>query len=127
MTCRVARGSVIAKRGSKKALSVEHEEHIAGLYGGKRSISSGAAVTDAGDMKTFEDLFECKMTGTPGQPPKRVPTLVQTMEKIADEAWEVGRNPAVALRYYVPQSKLADRQGWVDLTVRLTYDDRDRT
>jgi hypothetical protein len=128
----------MATRGSKKALSVEHEEYIAKVYEGIRSPSSGAAVTDSGDVKTKKELFECKLTGAPGKVCDehgeidckeclRTPTLVQHMEKVADEAYEVGKEPAVALRYYAPHSKLAGYGGWVDLTVRLTLDDHGRT
>jgi hypothetical protein len=115
----------VAKRGSKKALSIEQEEYIAKIYGGKRSPSSGAAVTDAGDVKTSTELFECKYHGSPESPPKLKSALLRHMEKVADEAYETGRDPVVALRYYAPDSKLA-KEGWVDLTVRLTRDDAER-
>lgn len=124
----------MAKRGSKKALSVEQENYVARVYSGKRSASSGAAVTDAGDVKTASELFECKLSGAPGkvcdehmaidcEACLRVPTLVQQMEKVWVEAVEIGRDPAVALRYYAPHSKLADSDGWVDFTVRVMSDD----
>jgi hypothetical protein len=124
----------VAKKGSKKALSVGQEEYIARIYKGKRSASSGAAVTDAGDVRTEWELFECKLSGAPGkvcdehgaidcEKCMRVPTLVQQMEKVWDEAQEIGRDPVVALRYYAPHSRLANNDGWVDLTVRLTADD----
>lgn len=113
----------MASKGSQKALSVEQEEFIALKYGGERSPSSGAAVTDSGDVKTAEDLFECKYHGSPEKPLKRTPTIVQQMEKVRDEAQETGRWPVLALRWYLPDSPLANRHGWVDLTVRLTDDD----
>ena len=119
----------MAKRGSTKSLSVKHEEEIAKFYGGRRSPSSGASATDQGDVRATEDgsLFECKYKGSPTSPLKSKPTLVSVMEKIADEAWSGGYEPAMALRYFCPDSPLANREGWVDLSVRLTNDDSVRS
>lgn len=117
----------MAKRGSTKALSIEQEEHVAKLYGGRRSASSGASPTDLGDVRVeAEDtLFECK--GTFGELTGKNPcrsTLVTQFEKVADEAWQGGKEPAMALRFYMPDSPLADkRTGMVDLSVRLLRDD----
>lgn len=116
----------MARRGSVKYLSIQQENYLAALYGGKRSASSGAADNDAGDVRTSHSLIECKMTGNPGKEPKALPIFVQDFVKIADEAWSEGREPALALRYYQPQSVLANSEGWIDLTVRLTADDADR-
>lgn len=123
----------MAKKGSSKARSVRHEEFIAEAYQGQRSPSSGAAETDEGDVRTKHELFECKLSGGPKvcmthnridcSDCARTPVLVQQMEKVADEAWSVGRTPALALRYYAPESVLSDREGYVDLTVRLVSDD----
>lgn len=115
----------MAKRGSSKDLSVRHEEAIAAAYAGKRSASSGAADHDQGDVRTPAYLIECKLTGGPAKPLARTPTLVQHMEKVADEAWSEGKDPMVCLRYYLPDSPLANSTGWVDFTVRLTKDDCD--
>src|SRR3954468_5917999 len=120
----------MATRGSTKALSVEQEEHIAGLYDGIRSESSGGADTDQGDVRSPSLLIECKMTGGPGRPPEKQKkaTLVRVMEKVAEEAWTEDREPVVCLRFFDPESRLSDNDGWVDLTVRLTHEDvhRDR-
>lgn len=117
----------MAQRGSSKDRSVEHEEYIAKVYGGRRSPSSGASLTDPGDVRPRDEdtLFECKTTGEPGKP-KRT-TLIQIMEKVWDEAAECSREPAVAMRYFDPTSPLANRKGWVDFTVRLTTDDAVRS
>lgn len=117
----------MAKRGSTKALSVEHEEFVAGLYSGKRSKSSGAADHDQGDVRGYEDLIECK--GRFGERASETPvrsTLVKQMEKIADEAWSEAKDPAIALRFYMPDSPLSDGKGYVDLIVRLAHDDASR-
>jgi hypothetical protein len=111
----------MATRGSSKALSVEQEDFIATLYGGKRSASSGAADTDQGDVRTPSDLIECKVKGSYGKPTRAA--LVTTFEKIAEEAYTEGREPVLALRFYMPDSMLADSKGWVDLSVRRTADD----
>lgn len=118
----------MAPRGSTKARSVEQEEFVANRYGGKRSNSSGAAAHDQGDVRVLANdlLIECKgqfgtLTGTK---PARS-TLVKQMEKIADEAMSESRTPAIALRYYMPDSPLANNYGYVDLVVKLLEDDAD--
>ena len=100
----------MAIRGSNKAKSVAHEEDIAEWFNGTRSPSSGGADTDDGDVKTENELFECKYTESRS-------ALLGQMEKIADEAFSSGREPVVALRFYAPTSVLADRRGYVDLLV----------
>lgn len=116
----------MASRGTKKYYSEQHENFIADLYGGRRSESSGAAVTDGGDVTDPDTRWECKYKGSPAEPLKGKPTILKQFEGIADEAWEVGREPALALRFYWPESVLAAADGWVDLSVRLVSDDRER-
>lgn len=120
----------MARKGSKKELSVRHEQCVADLYGGKRSNSSGGAVTDEGDVRVVTDntLFECKgKFGTLlGQVPVKA-TLLKQFEKVFDESAAVLKEPALALRFYSPQSVLADSEGWVDLAVRLLEDDAMRS
>lgn len=116
----------MASRGTKKQLSVEHEEYIARLYDGDRSASSGGAGHDQGDVRLPESLIECKYTGSPGEPLKAKPKLVKEFEKVALEAWSEGRDPMMALRYYCPDSPLAGINGWVDLAVRRVSDDAER-
>lgn len=111
----------MATRGSSKALSVEHEEWVAMQYGGRRSPSSGGAAHDQGDVRTEKYLIECKLTGRPGKPAKS--TVLTHLEKIADEAYAEGREPLVALRFYSPDSMLANSQGWVDVVVRKVAED----
>lgn len=116
----------MARKGTKKALSVEQEEFVAQKYGAVRSKSSGAADTDAGDVRSVyhDTLFECKgkFGERCGETPVRS-TLVKDFEKIWDEAHAEGREPAMALRFYMPESPLANSDGWVDFTVRLLEDD----
>ena len=123
----------MAKRGSTKRASVEHEEHIARLYDGIRSPSSGGADNDSGDVRTVGDLIECKTTGQPGKVCNRHTVqdcpdclrtkLIRDFEKVAEEAYAEGRSPVVALRFYVPDSILADPRGYIYLSVRLSEDD----
>jgi hypothetical protein len=109
----------MAKKGSSKYRSVVQEDLAAMLYQGKRSPSSGAADTDAGDVRTTHSLIECKTAGRPGvEIVPQLPRFVKWLEKVALEAWEEGRDPALFLRYYRPDSRLADRAGWVDVVVR---------
>lgn len=109
---------------TKKELSKQHEEFIAHVYGGVRSKSSGASDTDKGDVRaaTSNTLFECKMTGAPGSDSKYT-TLIRQMEKAHDESWAEGKEAAVCLRFFCPDSPLSNVDGWVDFTVRLTADD----
>lgn len=116
----------MAVRGTKKELSVRQEEYIARSYQGKRSESSGGAAHDAGDVRMAKSLCECKYTGSPGEPLKGQPKILKEFEKVAREAWSEGRDPMMALRIYWPESPLANKEGWVDFTVRLTTDDVER-
>ena len=113
----------MARRGTVKRHSVEHEDRIAYLYGGTRSASSGGAAHDQGDVRCPNSLIECKYTGSPGTPMKSKPKILTEFEKIAKEAWSEGNEPALALRYFAPESVLADHEGWVDLIVRRVADD----
>lgn len=111
----------MAKRGTVKALSVEHEDFIAYLFGGKRSRSSGAAPGDPGDVRADPWLVECKMTGNPSAVSKKS-RLVRDFEKVAQEAAQKGVDPMVALRYYDPDSPIANNEGWCDLVVMRAQD-----
>jgi hypothetical protein len=111
----------VARRGTTKRYSVDHEEFIAKLYGGVRSPSSGAAEKDGGDVRTDPYLIECKMTGNPGEV-KRKSKILQDLEKVWEEAVIEGKKPLLCLREFQPDSPLAGKDGWVDLTV-LPSDD----
>lgn len=104
----------------------EHEKWIAKLYGGERTPRSGGGSTQKGDVQieTDKELVECKFTG-PREKQSR-PRLISQMEKVANEAYEEGKDPAIALRYFDPTSTLA-RDGYVDLVVRLARDDARRS
>lgn len=112
----------MAAKGSSKDRSVQHENFIAAEYGGRRSPSSGSAVADPGDVRTDAFLIECKTTGGP-EKPSQLPVFVQHLEKVCLEAWEEGRDGMVALRYYQPESKLANPEGYVDVIVRQEMTD----
>lgn len=116
----------MASRGSTKWLSLRQEDHIAKVYAGRRSPSSGAAVADQGDIRTKAELIECKHTGTFDKPAKSISVTLKDLEKIADEAWSEGREPVLALCIYNPDSVLAYPDGSIHLTVRLTADDVNR-
>jgi hypothetical protein len=112
----------MASRGSKKALSKEHEEFIARRYAGRRSPSSGASPTDLGDVRVErETLIECKgkFGERIGDKPVRS-TLLRQFEKVSDEAWA---GDMVPLRFYDPESPCANNEGYVDLVVKLLEDD----
>lgn len=113
----------MAKRGTRKYNSVKHEDFIAKTYDGVRSPSSGGAVSDQGDVRNDEYLYECKLTGTPEKPAKSISLKLNDLEKIADEAWSEGREPALALRIYNPESVLSDTYGYIDLVAYLVSHD----
>jgi hypothetical protein len=117
----------MALSGSNKRRSVDQENRIARLYNGQRSPSSGAAVNDAGDVRTVGEVIECKTTGGPAEKPVRIPTFVNQLAKVVEEARERGKTGALALRFYSPDHYLANRDGWVEITVRPTVDDVART
>ncbi len=99
---------------------------MAQMYGGRVSPSSGAAVTDEGDVHTKYELIECKHTGAPTKPAQSISVNLRVLEKIVDEARETGKVPGLALRMYNPDSGLADRDGMIDIMVRLMPDDLER-
>jgi hypothetical protein len=112
----------MAKRGTVKHKSVEQENFVAAHYGGRRSASSGAADTDSGDVVTETALVECKVMGNPEEPIKR-PGFAKDFEKITEEAWQRGKVPKLAIRWYDPNSLLSDRDGWCDVVVYRLADD----
>lgn len=57
---------------------------------------------------------------------KGKPKILKEFEKIAAEAYAEGKSPLMALRIYAPDSPIADIDGWVDFSVRLVGDDRER-
>lgn len=112
----------MAKRGTSKWHSILHEDFIAAAYGGRRSRTSGAADHEDGDVVCDEVLIECKMSGVKS-PAKSASVKLDVLEKIAAEAYSVGKTPLMALRMRNPESFLADRDGFVDVMVRLVRDD----
>lgn len=100
-----------------------HERFIERTYEGKRTKASGSGVKEKGDVRVEKDgdLVECKVTEA-----KRTPRIITQLEKVATEAYEEGLDPALALRYYLPDSTLADGDGYVDVMVRLVRDDARR-
>lgn len=113
----------MAKPGSTKWFSLRQEEKVAKHYGGTRSPSSGASVADQGDVRTPDRLIECKHAGTFDKPAKSISVKLSDLEKIADEAWSEGREPAMVLSLYAPDSVLADRDGEVNIALRLMSND----
>ena len=111
----------MAQRGSKKELSVRHEERIASLFDGERSPSSGAAAGKPGDVTTRCLKIECKETQT-----QRLPVLIKELSKAAMEAWEHSLTPMLAKRYYAPRHPLANSDGWIDITIMLASDQAER-
>lgn len=108
----------MGRPGTSKARSIDHEEHVARRYGGRRSPSSGASFRDIADVDTIELAIECKETGGPGEDPISKPRFIGLLEKLADQAYPNGKDPVLALRFYLPDSALADLQGWVDVAIR---------
>lgn len=115
----------MAKPGTRKWFSLRQEKKVAKLYGGTVSPSSGAAITDSGDVyiPNHGNLCECKHAGTFEKPAKSISLKLEDLEKIADEAWERGLEPMMVLSMYAPDSVLADKDGEVNVSVRLMRDD----
>jgi hypothetical protein len=113
----------MANRGTKKRSADQHEQFIADQYNGVLTKNSGAGDGEKGDVKAPGQLIECKYTGAPGEKPISKPKVVKEFETIADHAWAAGVEPVLALRYFLPDSPLADRSGHVDLSVRLVEHD----
>jgi hypothetical protein len=119
----------MAKRGTNKRRSVDQENYIASLYDGVVSPSSGAANNDSGDVRTRYDLIECKTTGGPGEKFKSPLSkkIRDEFIKVTQEAYAEGKEPVLALRWFDPDSLLADSQGWVDLVIRRVGEDSFRS
>lgn len=117
----------MAKRGTNKRRSQEQEKWLAKIYDGTVSPSSGAASNDGGDIRSEQFLIEAKTSGGPGEKETKRTTLLKIFEKIAEEAWSEGREPMVALRYFIPDSILSNNEGWVDLVVHLAIEDSQRS
>lgn len=115
----------MAKPGTRKWFSQRQERKVAKIYGGEVSPSSGAAITDAGDvrMRQMGNLCECKHAGMFDKPAKSISLKLEDLEKIADEAWAEGLEPMMVLSIYAPNSVLADADGEVNVSVRLMLDD----
>lgn len=79
---------------TKKAKSIEQEEYVASLLGGRRTPRSGALDNDKGDIITPENLIEAKYTENKSLSIKR-----ETWEKIHHEAHGRARRPAMTLRF----------------------------
>lgn len=116
------------RTGTGKDRSIRHEQLIADLYGGLRTSNSGAHITDLGDVRIkghqvrdWQFLFECKTTGEPGKPSKSA--LLKQFTKVADEAYQEGRQPAMSLQFFDPENPLAANNGYVTFTLRLSTDD----
>lgn len=108
----------MARRGTSKFRSLEQEHAVGAAYHGYVSPSSGAADTDAGDVRTFNSLIECKTTGHEGE--EKRPSLNQILawlEEITGQAWEEGKAPVVALRIYAKGHPLARPDGQLDLAI----------
>lgn len=101
-----------------KDRSVAHELHVAQRYGGVRSRSSGAAFRDIADVDTAELAIECKETGGPGEDPISKPKIIGLLEDLAGKSYPSGKDPVLAMRYYLPDSPLANLDGWVDVAIR---------
>jgi len=126
----------VAKPGTTKWFSQLQERRVARRRGGRVSPSSGGHITDQGDVRVTRyphadlpasedkgDLIECKHTGTFKKPARSISVKLDDLEKIADEAWSENRRWLLELSIYAPGSVLADQDGFVDLTVRSSWDD----
>lgn len=106
----------MAISGTTKQWSIDHETFVARTLDGSRIPNSGATDTRKGDVIVLdcELLAECKFTGSPIQGAKSISLKLADMEKIVDEAHELGYAPAIALRIIAPGSPIADLKGMVD-------------
>jgi hypothetical protein len=104
-----------------------HEKYIAKLYQGEGTAGSGNGVRQKGDVRieTDDEIVECKYTDN--KDGSGNPRLVKIMEKVASEAYEEGKDPAIAMRWFMPESTLANSEGCVDLVIRLARDDARRS
>lgn len=108
----------MAKRGTSKFRSLEQEHHVGMVYHGYVSPSSGAADTDAGDVRTPNSLLECKTAGREGDEKRpSLNAILGWLEEITSQAWEEGKDPVLALRIYAKGHPLAADDGRLDLAI----------
>ena len=97
-------------------MAQRHENHIAKMYEGRRSPSSGASWSDKGDVRfsvrDFEFTSECKVTEK-----KSYSIKVDTWNKIVEEAQEQNRRPCLFVRFLTESGKI------IDLVLRDINDD----
>lgn len=106
----------LASRGSQKELSVQQEKHIAATLQGRRTINTGAGDKEKADI-LLDDcsvLVECKYTGDVIEPAKSISVKLEDLEKVWDQAAQIGFSPALAIRITNPDSRLSDDRGHVD-------------
>lgn len=114
----------MAHRGTVKSLSITHEEHVAKKFHGTRSKTSQKDVR----VEAEDTIFECKgRWGARVGAKDPYTLLIRQMEKVFDEAASEGKEPAIAMRFFLPDSPLADDSGYVDFAVRLLEDDAFRS
>lgn len=109
-----------------KGRSLKQEWFIGATYGGQVTPGSGNSVRSPGDVRTARMLIECKQTGQMDKPVKSFSLKLGELEKAFDEATSEGRDMAMAIRIYNPESMLSDRDGMIDLIVRRVADDHHR-
>lgn len=108
----------MASKGTKKRASEDQEKWIEYVYDGHRSVSSGASAKDRGDVRTGLSMIECKTTER--EMPK---WILDPLEKIVQEAYAENLVPALAMRFYNPDSILSDGRGNIDIVIRRVGDD----
>lgn len=79
---------------SKRKIADKQEKHLAKKLGAKRTINSGAFDISKGDLFTDKHLIEAKYTDK-----DQYILKYATLEKIAKEAFESGKDPALILLF----------------------------
>jgi Holliday junction resolvase len=98
-----------------KQMSVEHEDFIAKVFGGKRERASGANPTRPGDVYVHDEkiLIECKVSES-----NSVTINSKKLDKLRQEAAQRGCRPMAALRLRDPYN--GDH---IDVVVKLLDDE----
>lgn len=104
-----------------KQKSVQQENLVAEICGGRVQPGSGSSIYAKGDVKTQDYLIECKRTDK-----RSIGLKVDWLEKITEEARTAGKRPMMSLEFedtrYEQQWFLIPRSEWERIREKLEGD-----
>ena len=102
--------TALGKTETRITKSQRQEKRVASKTWGRRQPASGALPGAKGDVRAEDFLIECKRTDR-----KSIRVTQAWLEKIAKEAMEVGKHPALALTF----NDMTYDKDWIMVPLRL--------